>query len=185
MLNQEKDTISYKTLANDFQGEDKERYFNDSNILLSFDIEPRGDISQFNKEFGIELTKTNQIDGSNEFQPLKVNVTLLKRFIVPYLSYVEEHQINRTQKSTLIEFQNCNISQFLNVGFVNNTNTQTKADYRLCPVPGAAYDKFKVKNQYTNTTNRDFVSMNIRRCDTRLNETCESNVNINKFLEKT
>ena len=104
MLNQEKDTISYKTLANDFQGEDKERYLNNSNILLSFDIEPRGDISQFNQEFGIEMTETNQIDGSNEFQPLKVNVTMLKRFIVPYLSYVEEHQINRTQKSTLIEF---------------------------------------------------------------------------------
>ena len=95
---------------------------------------------------------------------------------------VEENQANGIDKQYNVDFENCRIQHFLNVGFNESIDVKTKSLYRLCPKHNEVYKKFMVKNSYTNTQNRYYFSINLRKCSTLIDKNCESEIKIGKFL---
>lgn len=48
---------------------------------------------------------------------------------------------------------------------------------------GLPYEKFKIKNSYSNTTERGYFAIKIRKCEIKIDKICKNDAEIEKLLE--
>lgn len=109
---------------------------------------------------------------------LDVDLKKLSRYAV--IELVMEHRIAGISKFTAKGFRKCREEDFEKTGIQMSAEFRKLIKYRLCPDTDNGFiENYKVRNSYTNPTDRNSFSISIRKCNPKIEKICESDYQMN------
>ena len=103
---------------------------------------------------------------------LDIDLDKLYRHVVIEIGF--NQRVHGKEKLILRPFRKCKLDDFVKTGIEIDEDTKLSILHRLCPDTDEYIDWYKVKNSYSNQTERNSFQITIRKCNPKIEKICDS-----------
>jgi len=113
---------------------------------------------------------------------LDIDLEKLYKHVVLEIGF--NHRVHGKEKLISRPFRKCKLEDIVKTGIKIDEDYKVGIESRLCPDTDEFIDWYKVKNSYSNQTERNSFQITIRKCNPKIEKICDSDFKIEQVLNQ-